>query len=275
MNFGWDEAKKAYVTFAVPHKKTNDTVNPDTLQASGTHYENWPVSSPDYRRFLSYQYRQRYKKAPPPNALKQVVECLAGDTLFSENSYKTYVRTARHEVRVFIDLTDERWNSIEITASGWYFFQGKPQVKFLRSNSAQPMPIPDPSGSFDCLPQLFRLKNQDDYILLASFLMFALVEGGPYPILTVEGPAGSSKSTLIKQLRKLVDPRKSGLQGLPRSIDDLYIQANNGHLITIDNLSEIKQGLSDILCGIATGTGATKRELYTDAGECISRSATP
>lgn len=29
--FWLDEAKKAYVTFAVPHKKTNDTVNPDTL----------------------------------------------------------------------------------------------------------------------------------------------------------------------------------------------------------------------------------------------------
>ncbi len=129
------------------------------------------------------------------------------------------------------------------------------------------MPIPDPSGSFDCLPQVFRLKNQDDYILLAGWLMFALVEGGPYPILTLEGVAGSSKSTLTKQIRQLIDPRKSGLQGLPRGVDDLYIQASNGHLIAIDNLSEIKQSLSDVLCGIATGTGTSKRELYTDAGE--------
>ncbi len=109
--FWLDEAKKAYVTFSVPHKPTNDTLNPDALQASGSHYENWPVSSLNTDSFLSYQYRQRYKKAPPSSALKQVVECLAGDTLFSENSYETHVRTARHQDRIFIDLTDEELES--------------------------------------------------------------------------------------------------------------------------------------------------------------------
>ena len=177
------------------------------------------------------------------------------------------MRTARLNDTVMIDLTDTNWTWIEITASGWSVRRDKAPVKFLRSNNAKPMPLPDVSGSFECLPEIFRLKNQDDYILLSAWLMFSLVEGGPYPVLTLEGVAGSSKSTLTKQIRQLVDPRKPALQGMPSAVDDLFIQANNGHLIAIDNLSEIKQKLSDVLCGISSGTGNSKRELFTNTGE--------
>ena len=254
--FWLDEVKRQYVSFPVPNSSLE-----------GVHQENWPICSLEYQNFLNYQYRQRYQKPVSAGTLKKVLDCLAGDVLFSDNSYEAHVRTARLNDTVMIDLTDANWTWIEITASGWSVRQDKAPVKFLRSNNAKPMPLPDISGDFECLPEIFRLKNQDDYILLSAWLMFSLVEGGPYPVLTLEGVAGSSKSTLTKQIRQLVDPRKPALQGMPSAVDDLFIQANNGHLIAIDNLSEIKQKLSDVLCGISSGTGNSKRELFTNTGE--------
>lgn len=97
--------------------------------------------------------------------------------------------------------------------------------------------------------------------------MYILTEGSSYPILALEGVAGSSKSTLTKQIRQLIDPRKPIVQAMPRNISDFYLTAHHTHLIALDNVSKINQDLSDILCGIATGTGFSKRELYSDSGE--------
>nr|WP_281721132.1 DNA polymerase [Nitrosomonas nitrosa] len=265
--FWVDESKKQYVTFKVDNKPTNGAINNEAQQHSNSHYENWPIKSQEYRLFLSYKYRQRYGKVASTGNIEKVLQYLESEALFIGSEHKTHVRCARTDDRIFIDLTNSHWEWIEITAAGWCIRSDKPPVKFLRSTGAKPMFTPDPSGSFDCLPDVFRLKSQGDYILLAGWMVFSLVEGGPYPVLILEGPAGTSKSTLTKQVRQVIDPRKPALQTMPRNIDDLFIQANNGHLIAIDNLSEIRQGLSDVLCGISSGTGGSKRQLYTDAGE--------
>ncbi|MCX7091989.1 MAG: bifunctional DNA primase/polymerase [Methylobacter sp.] len=267
--FWTDSIKKEFVTFWVPHKSTNNTQNLPAQTIATGHYENWPIDSSQYRRFLDFQYRTRYGKRTPQKDLDIVLAILKGDVLFSENSYDTHVRTARDEDRIFIDLTDGHWNVVEITATGWSKFDGKVPVKFVRTSNVQPMPIPDPSGDFDSLRQVFRLKSENDYILLAAWLMFAFVERGPYPILALEGAAGSSKTVLTKQIKRLIDPGKPVSQVMPKDFGNLFISANNSHLIAIDNLSKISQDMSDILCGIATGTSFSKRGLYTDGDEVI------
>jgi len=97
--------------------------------------------------------------------------------------------------------------------------------------------------------------------------MYALIENRAYPILALEGAAGVTKTTLTKQIRKLIAPRNPEVQGMPRNISDLYITAHHAHLLALDNLSSIGQDLSDTLCGITTGTGFSKRELYTNSDE--------
>ncbi len=265
--FWVDEAKKQFVTFEVDNKPTSKEISQNYLNCCGSHYENWPIQSQEYRQFLQHKYRQLYNKIAPKMAMNNALETLAGDALFNGICNETYVRTARFQDSIVIDLTDQNWRWIEITASSWSIRSDKSPVKFLRSANVKPMFTPDPSGSFNCLSEVFRLNNQDDYLLLAAWMMFVLLPNGPYVILILEGVAGSSKSTLTKQIRQLVDPRKPVLQGLPHNVDDLFVQANSGHLIALDNLSEVKQKLSDVLCGISSGTGASKRELYTNMEE--------
>ncbi len=264
--FWVDEAKKQFVTYPVANESKDNATHPSE-QPSTWHSENWPIKSSNYQKFLAYQYRQTYQEAVPDSVLESVLETLAGDVLFEGKTYKTHVRTARYQDRIYIDLTDDQWNCIEMSASGWSVFSGIPPVKFLRRKSVQPMPIPDPSGDFSSLRQLFRLGSEADYSLLAAWLMYALIENRAYPILALEGAAGTTKTTLTTQIRKLIDPRNPEIQGMPRNIGDLYITAHHAHLIALDNLSSIGQDLSDTLCGIATGTGFSKRALYTDSDE--------
>ena len=263
--FWVDAVKKQFVTFPVANKSAMG-IDP-SVSPTAIHYENWPIGSKNYRHFIERQYRLQYQESPPKVILDSVLEILAGNALFGDLSFQTHIRTARYEDRIFIDLTNDHWHCVEISASGWSLSPDKPPVKFLRTNNVEAMPIPDPSGDFHSLRQVFRLSSQDDYVLLAAWLMYALIENGPYPVLALEGVAGSSKSTVTKQIKQLLDPRKPFIQSVPRNIGDLFITANNAHLITIDNLSEIGQDLSNILCGIATGTGFSKRALYSDSDE--------
>ncbi|MEH6544373.1 MAG: DNA polymerase [Porticoccaceae bacterium] len=260
--FWVDRVKKEYVTF--PVEKPGSAEEGAALVL---HYENWAIHSKEYRTHLSRHYRLLTKDHAAKGDLDNVITVLAGDALFTEQEYDTHVRTARHGASIFVDLSTAKWDVIEITQAGWGLFSGTVPVKFLRTVNAQSLPIPDATGTFDSLRDIFQLKNDDDYILLAAWMIYVLAGTGPYPILAIEGTAGSSKSTLSRHLRMLLDPRRPALQSTPNSMDDLYVSANNTHLIAIDNLSAIKQATSDLFCGISTGTGTSKRELYTNSDE--------
>jgi len=85
----------------------------------------------------------------------------------------------------------------------------------------------------------------------------------------VFGEQGTAKSTLVRILRALVDPNKADLRAEPHDTRDLAIAAANGWIVALDNLSFIKNWMSDALCRLSTGGGFATRELYTDRDEII------
>ena len=62
---------------------------------------------------------------------------------------------------------------------------------------------------------------------------------------------------------------------LPREDRDLFIAANNGHVLVFDNLSGLPSWLSDALCRLASGGGFAVRRLYTDQDEVLFDAARP
>ena len=72
-----------------------------------------------------------------------------------------------------------------------------------------------------------------------------------------------------------MDPNTAPLRGPPRDGRDLVIAASNSHIVALDNLSSIKDWLSDALCRVATGDGFATRELYTNGEETIFEGARP
>src|SRR6516165_5498737 len=70
-------------------------------------------------------------------------------------------------------------------------------------------------------------------------------------------------------LRALLDPNAAPLRSFPRDDRDLFIAANNGHVLAFDNVSLIPPWTSDALCRVATGGGFAVRELYADREEVL------
>ena len=99
-------------------------------------------------------------------------------------------------------------------------------------------------------------------------LVAALNSLGPFPVLVLQGEAGSAKSTAVRVLRELVDPNTTPLRAEPREIRDLMIAARNSWCTAFDNVSYLTPWLSDALCRLATGSGFATRMLYRDLARC-------
>jgi len=132
-----------------------------------------------------------------------------------------------------------------------------------------PMPIPERGGSIEVLRSFLNVRSDVDFVLVVAWALACLRERGPYPVLVLSGEQGSAKSTFASIMRALIDPNTAPLRALPREDRDLFIAASNGHVLAFDNVSGLKDWISDTLCRLATGGGFAVRQLYTDGDEIL------
>ena len=78
------------------------------------------------------------------------------------------------------------------------------------------------------------------------------------------GDQGAAKSTALRIARSLVDPSIAELLSPPSDIGELAQASNHHYCLYLDNLSYLRDDLSDALCRLATGIGFTKRKLFTN-----------
>jgi hypothetical protein len=184
------------------------------------------------------------------------------------------VRVAGLNRRLYLDLADDQWRAVEIGAGGWRVIKNPP-VRFRRAAGMLALPIPEAGSSIKKLRRFLNVRNKRDFILIVSWLLAALRDRGPYPVLALAGEQGAAKSTLAAVLRGLVDPNSAALRALPREDRDLFIAATNGHMLAFDNVSGLPTWISDTLCRLATGGGFAVRQLYTDRDEVLFDATRP
>ena len=234
----------------------------------GSHHENWPVRSRGFKRWLSQMFYLIAEKSPSSEALNSTLITIEGKGQFSGPETKVFVRLAYHDNRLYLDLGNEDWKAVEVTPVGWQIIDDPP-VKFVRPGGMLPLPTPSKNGDIGELHKFLNIKDESQFILIASWLVGAIHPSGPYTILVINGEQGSGKSTAARALRNIIDPNKSPIRSLPRNERDLSISARNGWIMAYDNISGIPNMLSDAFCRLTTGGGLTTRKLYTDIDETI------
>ena len=176
---------------------------------------------------------------------------------------KTHVRVGEHGGKVYIDLCNEAFETVEITSEGWRVVTGAP-VYFRGGAMAKPLPHPQRGGSFDALRSIVNFASFDDYVLTVAWLVAALNPAGPFPILALSSEHGSGKSTLMTLLQRLIDPQATERLAPLKDVDALFSMAASRWVVPLDNCGRIHREMSDHFCRLATGGGLTKRRLYSD-----------
>jgi phage/plasmid primase-like uncharacterized protein len=238
------------------------------------HRETWALRTKGFKNWLSLRYYQETKGAPSSEALNSALAVLDAEAQFNSTLKEVYVRVAGNGDRIYLDLGDEHWSAIEVDADGWRLCQDPP-VRFRRPRGILPLPLPMKGGSVLDLRSFLNVKTENDFVLVVSWLLAALRDKGPYPIIALAGVQGSAKSTLMKLLRALIDPHTLALRSLPKDDRDLFISANNTWILAYDNVSHLSQTVSDGLCKLSTGGGHGTRQLFTDQDEAIFSAQRP
>jgi hypothetical protein len=240
----------------------------------GNHSENHRIDSRAFKQWLHLKYFRQTGTSPRPHSVQEVVSHFDAVARYDSPREPVFIRVAADRKRFFLDLGDEQWRAVEFSVDGWRVVKN-PAPKFRRLPGMLPLPSPVLGGDINELKTFLNLRGRADWTLFVSTLLAALLPRGPYPVLCIHGEAGSAKSTTSRVFRTLIDPNVSPSRATPKDVRDLMIMANNGWVLSFDNLSYLPVWFSDCLCRLSTGGGFSTREIYTNADEVIFEGQRP
>jgi hypothetical protein len=172
---------------------------------------------------------------------------------------------------IYYDLTNSNWEVVRITENGWSI-EKLPPIIFRRysNQQAQVYPVRDyPPDIFDQFINLLNIKDKDNKLLLKCYIIALFIPGISKPILMLHGEQGSAKSTLLELIKMLVDPSIIRTLAFSKDNNELVQKLAHNYISYFDNISNIPDWISDQLCRAVTGSGFSKRELYTDDDDVI------
>lgn len=104
---------------------------------------------------------------------------------------------------------------------------------------------------------------------MKCYIICAFITGFPKAIPTSNGTQGAAKTTKMEFEKMLIDPCIAKTFSFPRNINELNQQLSHYYVTYYDNISEIKDWISDELCRAVSGSGSSRRRLYTDEDDLI------
>ena len=245
----------------------------DAAPADGRFYAEVPVddrheiyglNSSAFRDWLIIRCLAERGAAPSGSVVGRVLALLETKARCEGTMPGLHVRVGRESAaggaEFYVDLANASGQAAKISAGDWVVVDQAP-ARFRRPAGLLPLPNPVRGGSIERLRPYVNL-TEPDFRLLIGWMAAALRPEGPYPILAIHGEQGSAKSTLAKIIRKLIDPQQSPVLAVPGGVRDLIVSAVNGWLLAYDNISTVRDWLSDGLCRLATGGGFAGRALF-------------
>jgi len=235
------------------------------------HIETIDLNSAKARSWLLYNYKQETKKLGSAESYKNALEGIKGDALFdSSNKEIIYTRIAQINNAIYYDLCSPKWEIVKITKDTIEIIphsESSPTFVRTQSMNEQVKSRFESRKALEELVNLLRIK--DDKLVFIIHLISFFFEQYQSPIMVIQGEHGSIKTTITKTVKRIVDPSASNISSLPIRKDDIPLGFSRKYLSVFDNVSELKQNVSDMFCRAITGEETSKRQLYTDADEYI------
>ncbi len=238
-----------------------------------SHTQHWLIESTGFKEWLAWLAHSEMESAPANETLSAARNVLTGKARFDGEECEVFRRVAKDDMGYWIDLGDEHWRAVLITATGWSVVD-HPPIRFTRTKSMRPLPVPVLEGDYRLMWPLVNIPEEDRPLVLAWVLETYRCDT-PYAVLELIGEQGSAKSSTQKVLRSMIDPNQVMLRGRPKTVEDVYVAGNNNHLVSLENLSGISPEISDALCTMATGGGTATRKHYSNDEEAIMEAHNP
>jgi hypothetical protein len=223
-----------------------------------------PLRSKKIKQWLSRQVYLNTGKPINSDAENQVIKTLEGMAIFDHQMVDLQVRIASKDGAIWYDIGDRR--VARITSEGWTIIDAPILFRRYAHQQVQISPVlgGDPW-------QFFKFVNvaKENQLLVLVYIISCFIPDIPHPIFNLHGSQGSGKTTFSRLVKRITDPSSTEAIIHPRDATELVQQLAHHHFIVFDNLSGLPDWMSDILAQACTGSGFSKRQLYTDDDDVI------
>src|SRR5690606_26094423 len=134
--------------------------------------QTWSINGPTFRLWLRRQAKERRGLFVNRNAVDEVVEVVDGMARFDGRCREVHRRVARHEDKIFIDICDDGWRTVEVDKQAWRIV-ADPPVYFVRNSAMKALPIPVPGGNIDQLRPFLNVRTDAAFHLCVAWLVGA------------------------------------------------------------------------------------------------------
>lgn len=233
--------------------------------------EEVPIKSDIFYSVIADDYqRQNESKTVCLKTIKDCIFNFSGSIIRNQPKVSTRLRVNMEEDGsvIRIDICDSEYHYIKITDKGWTI-ESDGDNYFTHNARQASIPIPTSGGDITKIFKYCRVSKEMETVFIA-YVCSCFIDI-IHPCLVIQGKAGSSKSTMSKFLKMIIDPSVNNAPCLfpknEREIKDVY---NTNYFVAYDNLQKITNRQSDCLCSIVTGTQDIRRKLFTNFETCTA-----
>jgi hypothetical protein len=247
--------------YSIPHAAIQVDDHIEVLKLGATRFKNW-VRRTTYKENGSIIDN---------STINDIIGILSAEAEFNPKcpTINLALRVANMDDSWYYDLTNKEWEFIKITPEGWY--KVKNAILFHRYRTTpQVRPIREyPPDILDKFINLFNIQGDKNRLLLKCYIISLFIPGIPKVILNLHGEEGAAKTTLQELIKMLVDPSPMKTSSFLRDTNEFVQQLAHNYVMAYDNISIMRDWVSDLLCRVVTGSGFSKRELFTTDDDFI------
>jgi len=242
----------------------------EVLRVKDTRFDNW----------LSKIFYMEKKSALGNETINAVKSVISAEADFDGLQRKLNLRVGSvitekegqtKNIVLYYDLANKDWSVVKITNDNWEIDLNPPIIfKRYNSNGAQITPSKTyPPDIFDQFISMINIKDEKQKLLLKCYIVSLFVADIPKPAQMLHGAQGSAKTSEQEAIKDLVDPSPMLTLTFPKDINELIQKLMHNYVCYFDNISVIPAWVSDELCRAVTGSGFSKRGLFTDDDDVI------
>lgn len=240
------------------------------------HFEVMSLQSRRFESIILSEYYEANRSILSKDKLLNITNLIKARAELDPNILIRYLnlRVAKYvfkgdakEASYCYDLTNPEWQIIKVTSERWDIISDNDIPIFTRHTNSLPQTTPNQNYSKDVIEQFINLFNIYDHkkrLLLLVYIVSLFIPEIAKPILILRGSKGAAKTTAFELIKKIVDPSVVDTLFFPKEMGDLIQTIDHNYISFFDNIYSIREEISDILCRVVTGTGFSKRRLYTD-----------
>jgi hypothetical protein len=214
------------------------------------------------RQRLSAEYYDKFGIAAAQASLAAAMNVLEGKA-YNEKPTQLHVRVAGDRKSIYIDMADKQNRVIRIGGGRWDIVTECPYT-FRRTQNTGAMEEPKRGGNLGRLFNYLHVAKADQKLVIGLLVDALINPNTAKPITHFCGEHGTAKSGSTTCFASLIDPTVLPHHGPPKDLVTWATTASASWVVALDNISSVPDWLSDAMCRTATGSGLSKRSLYTD-----------